>query len=108
MPVPLQHPPGALPGRVLSSRLGQPPRRPGRGGCAPGLRHRAAVVLQVLYRKSMQALDLLLRTFVSENKSMDEVCFLLQVRAGLRHRGLRAFPGVHSGWVPGGQARPAP
>ncbi|XP_036088615.1 maestro heat-like repeat family member 5 [Rousettus aegyptiacus] len=32
----------------------------------------------VLYRKSMQALDLLLRTFISENKSMDEVCFLLQ------------------------------
>ncbi|XP_019513317.1 PREDICTED: uncharacterized protein LOC109390822 [Hipposideros armiger] len=26
----------------------------------------------------MQALDLLLQTFVSENKSMDEVCFLLQ------------------------------
>uniref|UniRef100_A0A8C0L1Q4 Maestro heat-like repeat family member 5 n=1 Tax=Canis lupus dingo TaxID=286419 RepID=A0A8C0L1Q4_CANLU len=33
---------------------------------------------QVLYQKSMQALDLLLQTFISENKSMDEMCFLLQ------------------------------
>lgn len=34
----------------------------------------------MLYQKSMQALDLLLQNFVSENKSMDEICFLLQVR----------------------------
>uniref|UniRef100_A0A671F851 Uncharacterized protein n=1 Tax=Rhinolophus ferrumequinum TaxID=59479 RepID=A0A671F851_RHIFE len=34
--------------------------------------------VMVLYQKSMQALDLLLQTFISENKSMDEVCFLLQ------------------------------
>ncbi|KAM5212205.1 maestro heat-like repeat family member 5 [Hipposideros larvatus] len=34
--------------------------------------------VMVLYEKSMQALNLLLQTFVSENKSMDEVCFLLQ------------------------------
>ncbi|XP_046498449.1 maestro heat-like repeat family member 5 [Equus quagga] len=33
---------------------------------------------QMLYQKSMQALDLLLQNFVSENKSMDEICFLLQ------------------------------
>ncbi|XP_014395464.1 PREDICTED: uncharacterized protein LOC102250930 [Myotis brandtii] len=32
----------------------------------------------VLYQKAMQALNLLLQTFISENKSMDEVCFLLQ------------------------------
>uniref|UniRef100_A0A8C6DN60 Maestro heat-like repeat family member 5 n=1 Tax=Moschus moschiferus TaxID=68415 RepID=A0A8C6DN60_MOSMO len=32
----------------------------------------------VLYQKSMQALDLLLQAFVSENESMDEICFLLQ------------------------------
>ncbi|XP_059024692.1 maestro heat-like repeat family member 5 isoform X4 [Mustela lutreola] len=31
-----------------------------------------------LYKKSMQALDLLLQSFLSENKSMDEMCFLLQ------------------------------
>uniref|UniRef100_A0A8C7B8Q2 Maestro heat-like repeat family member 5 n=1 Tax=Neovison vison TaxID=452646 RepID=A0A8C7B8Q2_NEOVI len=34
--------------------------------------------VQVLYKKSMQALDLLLQSFLSENKSMDEMCFLLQ------------------------------
>nr|XP_019567741.1 PREDICTED: maestro heat-like repeat family member 5 [Rhinolophus sinicus] len=34
--------------------------------------------VMVLYQKSMQALDLLLQTFISENKTMDEVCFLLQ------------------------------
>eukprot|EP00071_Canis_lupus_P048949 XP_022282506.1 maestro heat-like repeat family member 5 isoform X4 [Canis lupus familiaris] len=34
--------------------------------------------VMVLYQKSMQALDLLLQTFISENKSMDEMCFLLQ------------------------------
>ncbi|ELK11684.1 HEAT repeat-containing protein 7A [Pteropus alecto] len=44
--------------------------------CLPPLE--LAPDVMVLYRKSMQALDLLLRTFVSENKSMDEVCFLLQ------------------------------
>ncbi|XP_072805943.1 maestro heat-like repeat family member 5 isoform X3 [Vicugna pacos] len=32
----------------------------------------------VLYQKSAQALDLLLQNFVSENESMDEICFLLQ------------------------------
>ncbi|XP_061294416.1 maestro heat-like repeat family member 5 isoform X5 [Bos javanicus] len=31
-----------------------------------------------LYQKSMQALDLLLQAFISENESMDEICFLLQ------------------------------
>lgn len=48
---------------------------------------------QVLYQKSMQALSLLLQTFISENKSMDEVCFVLQVRVGAvwaQSRGLRA------------------
>ncbi|XP_034868167.1 maestro heat-like repeat family member 5 [Mirounga leonina] len=34
--------------------------------------------VMVLYKKSMQALDLLLQNFISENKSMDEMCFLLQ------------------------------
>ncbi|XP_032272001.1 maestro heat-like repeat family member 5 [Phoca vitulina] len=34
--------------------------------------------VMVLYKKSMQALDLLLQNFISENKSMDEICFLLQ------------------------------
>lgn len=64
---------------------------------------------QVLYKKSMQALDLLLQSFLSENKSMDEMCFLLQVRAGgARGAELAALaaqldPGlglskVHSGW----------
>uniref|UniRef100_A0A4W2C2R5 Maestro heat like repeat family member 5 (gene/pseudogene) n=1 Tax=Bos indicus x Bos taurus TaxID=30522 RepID=A0A4W2C2R5_BOBOX len=33
---------------------------------------------QALYQKSMQALDLLLQAFISENESMDEICFLLQ------------------------------
>ncbi|XP_044934137.1 maestro heat-like repeat family member 5 isoform X1 [Mustela putorius furo] len=33
---------------------------------------------KALYKKSMQALDLLLQSFLSENKSMDEMCFLLQ------------------------------
>ncbi|XP_040350511.1 maestro heat-like repeat family member 5 isoform X2 [Herpailurus yagouaroundi] len=32
----------------------------------------------VLYRKSMQALDLLLKSLISENKSVDELCFILQ------------------------------
>ncbi|KAK1331853.1 hypothetical protein QTO34_007529 [Cnephaeus nilssonii] len=32
----------------------------------------------VLYQKAAQALNLLLQTFILENKSMDEVCFLLQ------------------------------
>ncbi|XP_047697650.1 maestro heat-like repeat family member 5 isoform X5 [Prionailurus viverrinus] len=31
-----------------------------------------------LYRKSMQALDLLLQSLISENKSVDELCFILQ------------------------------
>ncbi|XP_014643504.1 PREDICTED: maestro heat-like repeat family member 5 [Ceratotherium simum simum] len=34
--------------------------------------------VMMLYQKSMQALDLLFQNFVSENKSMDEICFLLQ------------------------------
>ncbi|XP_006152163.1 maestro heat-like repeat family member 5 isoform X2 [Tupaia chinensis] len=34
--------------------------------------------VMALYQKTMCALDLLLQTFISENKSMDEVCFLLQ------------------------------
>lgn len=96
--------PGALPGGVLC-----PPAGWGQG---PAQAHATRAVLwQVLYRKSMQALDLLLRTFISENKSMDEVCFLLQVRAGSGASGAagrRAFPRVHSGWVPGAQAPPHP
>ena len=40
---------------------------------------------QALYQKSMQALDLLLQAFISENESMDEICFLLQVRAPSAH-----------------------
>lgn len=44
---------------------------------------------QVLYQKCMQALDLLLQSFVSENKSMDELCFLLQVRRRLQQGGSR-------------------
>ncbi|EDL29434.1 uncharacterized protein LOC69439 [Mus musculus] len=32
----------------------------------------------VLYKKTVRALDLLLQNFISENPSMDEVCFLLQ------------------------------
>lgn len=40
---------------------------------------------QGLYQKSMQALDLLLQAFISENESMDEICFLLQVRAPSAH-----------------------
>lgn len=40
---------------------------------------------QALYQKSMQALDLLLQAFISENESMDEICFLLQVRAPSTH-----------------------
>ncbi|CAO2602058.1 Maestro heat-like repeat family member 5 [Lemmus lemmus] len=34
--------------------------------------------VNVLYKKTMRALDLLLQNFISENPSMDEVCFLLQ------------------------------
>ncbi|KAM7317160.1 hypothetical protein ACRRTK_023462 [Alexandromys fortis] len=34
--------------------------------------------VMVLYKKTMHALDLLLQNFISENPSMDEVCFLLQ------------------------------
>lgn len=49
------------------------------GGMTPG----HCLSRQVLYQKSMQALDLLLQTFISENKSMDEMCFLLQVRVGV-------------------------
>ncbi|KAF6100209.1 hypothetical protein HJG60_013190 [Phyllostomus discolor] len=40
--------------------------------------HKSAADVMVLYQKSMQALGQLLQSFVSENKSMDEVCFLLQ------------------------------
>ena len=40
---------------------------------------------QALYQKSMQALDLPLQAFISENESMDEICFLLQVRAPSAH-----------------------
>lgn len=71
---------------------------PGGGGQGPAQAHATRAVLrQVLYRKSMQALDLLLRTFISENKSMDEVCFLLQVRAGLRRLRRRGAPSVSQG-----------
>ncbi|XP_036194129.1 maestro heat-like repeat family member 5 [Myotis myotis] len=42
--------------------------------CCPALKSDPTV----LYQKAMQALNLLLQTFISENKSMDEVCFLLQ------------------------------
>ncbi|XP_036063470.1 maestro heat-like repeat family member 5 [Onychomys torridus] len=34
--------------------------------------------VMVLYKKTIRALDLLLQNFISENPSMDEVCFLLQ------------------------------
>ncbi|XP_053064209.1 maestro heat-like repeat family member 5 isoform X7 [Acinonyx jubatus] len=34
--------------------------------------------VMALYRKSMQALDLLLQSLISENKSVDELCFILQ------------------------------
>ncbi|KAG8515448.1 Maestro heat-like repeat family member 5 [Galemys pyrenaicus] len=34
--------------------------------------------VMMLYQKSMQALELLLQSFMSENESMDEVCFLVQ------------------------------
>ncbi|XP_021515354.1 maestro heat-like repeat family member 5 [Meriones unguiculatus] len=34
--------------------------------------------IMVLYRKTFRALDLLLQNFISENPSMDEICFLLQ------------------------------
>lgn len=79
-----------LPGGVLC-----PPAGWGQG---PAQAHATRAVLrQVLYRKSMQALDLLLRTFISENKSMDEVCFLLQVRAGLRRLRRRGAPSVSQG-----------
>uniref|UniRef100_A0A8D1UBT4 Maestro heat like repeat family member 1 n=1 Tax=Sus scrofa TaxID=9823 RepID=A0A8D1UBT4_PIG len=44
--------------------------------CLPPLEPAPDVL--VLYQKCMQALDLLLQSFVSENKSMDELCFLLQ------------------------------
>ncbi|XP_004405643.1 PREDICTED: uncharacterized protein LOC101375189 [Odobenus rosmarus divergens] len=44
--------------------------------CLPSLD--SAPDVMVLYKKSMQALDLLLQNFISENKSMDEMCFLLQ------------------------------
>ncbi|KAB1257949.1 Maestro heat-like repeat family member 5 [Camelus dromedarius] len=37
-----------------------------------------ALDVVVLYQKSAQALDLLLQNFISENESMDEICFLLQ------------------------------
>lgn len=60
-------------------------------GVTPGHRPR-----QALYRKSMQALDLLLQSLISENKSVDELCFILQVRLGLAggaRLGLRP-PGV--------------
>ena len=60
-------------------------------GVTPGHRPR-----QALYRKSMQALDLLLQSLISKNKSVDELCFILQVRLGLAggaRLGLRP-PGV--------------
>nr|KAF6395872.1 hypothetical protein HJG59_012431 [Molossus molossus] len=44
--------------------------------CSPSLE--SAPDVMVLYQKSTEALNLLLQTFISENKSMDEVCFLLQ------------------------------
>ncbi|XP_058555251.1 maestro heat-like repeat family member 5 [Neofelis nebulosa] len=34
--------------------------------------------ITALYRKSMRALDLLLQSLISENKSVDELCFILQ------------------------------
>lgn len=40
----------------------------------------ATASCQVLYQKSMHALNLLLQNFISENESLDEICFLLQVR----------------------------
>lgn len=56
--------PGWIPGNLVR----------GECGWAQG-----AVCRQVLYQKAMHALNLLLQTFISENKSMDEICFLLQV-----------------------------
>ncbi|KAM4865422.1 maestro heat-like repeat family member 5 [Thomomys bottae] len=49
-------------------------------GPRPDPRHTALIHVpcQALYRKTERALDLLLQNFVSENPSMDEVCFLLQ------------------------------
>ncbi|KAM5315103.1 maestro heat-like repeat family member 5 [Glossophaga mutica] len=44
--------------------------------CLPPPKSTADVT--ALYQKSMQALGSLLQSFVSENKSLDEVCFLLQ------------------------------
>lgn len=53
----------------------------------------------------MQALDLLLQSLISENKSMDEMCFLLQVRPALA-RGAAAAPGAHPGRLPRTQRWP--
>uniref|UniRef100_A0A452SV13 Maestro heat like repeat family member 8 n=1 Tax=Ursus americanus TaxID=9643 RepID=A0A452SV13_URSAM len=46
--------------------------------CLPPLDPAPDVMVTALYKHSMEALDLLLRSFISENKSMDEMCFLLQ------------------------------
>ena len=85
MPFPGTDPQGPSEGRVRVLATGGGPQG---GRPSPG-----AVTPQVLYQRSMQALSLLLQSFVSENRSMDEVCFLLQVRPGRVWRG-RGLPGL--------------
>ncbi|ERE86182.1 HEAT repeat-containing protein 8 [Cricetulus griseus] len=53
----------------------------------------------VLYKKTIRALDLLLHNFISENPSMDEICFLLQhtetwLNSDQRHERCRAVQSI--------------
>ncbi|XP_040592412.1 maestro heat-like repeat family member 5 isoform X3 [Mesocricetus auratus] len=55
--------------------------------------------VMVLYKKTIRALDLLLQNFISENPSMDEVCFLLQhteswLRSDKSHERRRAVQSI--------------
>lgn len=54
------------------------------------------VLCQLLYKKTVRALNLLLQNFIAENPSMDEICFLLQVTP-VSQPGL-----LWSGWVGSG------
>ncbi|XP_031201885.1 maestro heat-like repeat family member 5 isoform X2 [Mastomys coucha] len=54
----------------------------------------------LLYKKTARALDLLLQNFISENPSMDEVCFLLQhlehwLKSDKTHERSRAVQSIH-------------
>uniref|UniRef100_A0A8C9ACY4 Maestro heat-like repeat family member 5 n=1 Tax=Prolemur simus TaxID=1328070 RepID=A0A8C9ACY4_PROSS len=70
--------PGWFPGHLVRDRGGYWPGSSAELGPVRLATAVASSLCQVLYRKTMHTLNVLLQNFISENKSMDEIYFLLQ------------------------------